>query len=136
MTLSPYLFFNGNCREALTHYGQVFGTTPILMEPSEAPDFPVEDDKKHWIMHGMVPIAGGMLMASDDFMGSSPQMAGCAVSAGFETAEEARAVFDKLAEGGEVMMDFAATFWSEGFGMLTDRFGTTWMVGCDAPEDG
>lgn len=136
MSLSPYLFFNGDCREVLTHYGEIFGTTPILLEPTEAPDFPVDDDKKHWIMHGMVPIAGGMLMASDNFVDTSPPMAGSAVSAGFATADEARAVFEQLADGGTVIMDFAATFWSDGFGMLTDRFGITWMIGHDAPDAG
>ena len=37
-------------------------------------------------------------------------------------------VFDALAVGGQVTMPFAATFWSPGFGMVTDRFGTPWMV--------
>ena len=43
-------------------------------------------------------------------------------------------VFDALAEGGEIQMPFEATFWSPGFGMLADRWGTPWMVNV-GPED-
>ena len=44
-----------------------------------------------------------------------------------DTAETKR-VFDALSEGGKVTMPFNATFWSPGFGMFIDRFGTPWMV--------
>ena len=40
----------------------------------------------------------------------------------------ARMSVDGLSEGGEVTMPLTATFWSKGFGMLTDRFGVPWMV--------
>ncbi|MBS0302613.1 MAG: VOC family protein, partial [Proteobacteria bacterium] len=33
-----------------------------------------------------------------------------------------------LTQGGAVAMAYGKTFWSEGFGMVTDRFGTPWMV--------
>lgn len=46
--------------------------------------------------------------------------------------DEALRVFQALTESGEVIMAFGATFWSEGYGMLRDRFGTHWMV--SAPE--
>ena len=45
-----------------------------------------------------------------------------------ETVEEGRRIFDALSEGGQVGMPFDKTFWSPGFGMVTDRFGTPWMV--------
>jgi PhnB protein len=41
-------------------------------------------------------------------------------------------VFHALAEGGKVTMPPAKTFWSERFGMLTDRFGVGWMVMVEA----
>ena len=50
------------------------------------------------------------------------------VSIGVETEAEGKRVFDGLAEGGQVTMPFGKTFWSPGFGMVTDRFGTPWMV--------
>jgi PhnB protein len=45
----------------------------------------------------------------------------------------AKDVFDALAEGGQVQMPLAETFFSPGFGMLVDRFGTPWMVVTDMP---
>ena len=36
-----------------------------------------------------------------------------------------------MAEGGQITMPFAKTFWAEGFGMLVDRFGVPWMVNCE-----
>lgn len=41
---------------------------------------------------------------------------------------EGRHLFDALAQGGQVVMPFEATFWSPGFGMARDRFGTPWMI--------
>ena len=45
-----------------------------------------------------------------------------------DTVAEGQRVFDGLAEGGQATMPFTQTFWSPGFGMVTDRFGTPWMV--------
>ena len=43
-------------------------------------------------------------------------------------------LFDALAQGGQTVMPFAATFWSPGFGMTKDRFGTPWMVNVPAAD--
>ncbi|MGI9393492.1 MAG: VOC family protein, partial [Boseongicola sp.] len=64
-------------------------------------------------------------------MGESSAMSGCSVMLSLATHEEAQTVFDKLAVGGEVEMPFAPTFWSSGFGTLSDRFGVKWMIGAD-----
>jgi len=57
------------------------------------------------------------------------RMSGFALSLNYPTAAEARRIFDLLAHGGAVTMPMQKTFWAEAFGMLTDRFGTPWMVG-------
>ena len=130
MSLSPYVFFNGSCRAALTFYGEIFGSTPELMDASGMPpDIPVPEDRKDWIMHGSVPVAGGVLMASDDVFDESAPMAGCGVQVDMPTAADGKAVFDALAEGGQVRMAWEPTFWSAGFGTLTDKFGIRWMIG-------
>lgn len=128
----PYLFFNGNCAEAMAGYASIFGGTPELMPASGMPpEFPVPEARKHWIMHGSLAVGDGILMASDNIMGETGAMTGCAVTISMPTLADAREVFDKLAEGGEITMPFAPTFWSAGFGALTDRFGVRWMIGCD-----
>ena len=64
-------------------------------------------------------------------MGDAEAMSGCSVSLSLTTRDQAQSVYDRLAHGGEVQMPFAPTFWSAGFGTLTDRFGVKWMIGTD-----
>ena len=78
---------------------------------------------------GTLVLEGRMLMASDVPPGMYQPKSGFAVSLNYPTADEARPIFDKLSQGGQVMMPFGKTFWADGFGMFTDRFGTPWMVG-------
>ncbi len=46
---------------------------------------------------------------------------------------EAERVYAALSEAGSVMMPLAQTFWAQRFAMLTDRFGTPWMINCSNP---
>ena len=55
---------------------------------------------------------------------------GIHVSIGVPSLTDAQRIFTALAERGLVTMPFQKTFWSSGFGMLTDRFGIPWMVNC------
>lgn len=50
-----------------------------------------------------------------------------------ESTAESERVFNALADGGQITMPYGKTFWSEGFGMLVDRFDTPWMINCDQP---
>ena len=134
MTPTPYLFFNGTCRDAMAFYASIFGGSPELMDAlGMPPEFPVPEDRKNWIMHARLQMGNGSIMASDNVMGESDPMSGCSVLLSYPTTAEARAVFDKLAEGGETTMPFEPTFWSAGFGALVDRFGIRWMVDSEEP---
>ena len=127
----PYLFFNGNCAEAMRFYEQTFGgkldIIPVAGTPAEEQMPPGSGDM---VMHARLDINGRGLMASD-WMDQQPfpGMKGASVSVSYSTAEEARKIFDALSQGGQVHMPFEKTFWTDGFGMLADKFGTNWMVG-------
>lgn len=128
MQLSPYLVFNGACAEAFTAYRSIFGAPePVLFRlrdmPGERPPGP--DDA---VMHGELVLGATTLTGADDIMGNSPVMAGASVLVTLDTTAESRRVFGALAAGGEVRMPFEATFWSAGFGTLTDRWGIRWMI--------
>jgi PhnB protein len=133
MQPTPYLFFNGTCAEALAFYaGALGGEVASIMRASEMPeDFRVPEDRKDWIMHAELRIGDGALMASDNITGTSGTMAGASILLSYPTLGEAKRVFETLADGGAVTMAFKPTFWSAGFGTLTDRYGVQWMVGCD-----
>lgn len=132
MKITPYLTFDGDCEAAMTRYQAVLGGTIVAMLPFEGS--PTCDnlppDWKSKIMHACLVIGDQMLMASDapPPMRQAPQ--GMSVSLQFDDAEEGRRIFDALAEGGTVTMPYQETFWALGFGMLTDRFGTPWMINC------
>ena len=131
-TLDSYLFFNGNCAEAMRFYHRTLGgelqkimTYGDSPEPEQCPA-----GARDLVMHACLVLDGRMLMASDTPPSYGPQpMGGFAVALNYPTPQEARQVFDRLAEGGKVTMAMTKTFWAEAFGMLTDRFGTPWMVG-------
>ena len=92
----------------------------------------VPKEKHHTIVHACLDLGSMLLMASDDAMGyRKPQ--GFSVSLGVKSIAEGRRVFDALADGGDILMPFGETFWSPGFGMVTDRFGTPWMVNTVTP---
>ena len=134
MAPTPYLFFNGQCREALDTYIAIFGgEIESMMPASDMPpgEMEVTEDRRDWVMHASIKVAGGSIMASDNLSGTSGAMTGCSVMVSLPSAVEGRAAFDKLAEGGEVQMAYEPSFWSAGFGMVTDRFGIRWMIGTD-----
>ena len=129
--LDSYLFFDGNCAEAMRFYERALGgKIEMSMTYAESPQ-PEQcpPDSKDRIMHTSMLIGDRRLMASDTPQPQSAAMNGFALSLSYPTLAEAKKVFDALAEGGKTLMPFGKTFWAEGFGMVTDKFGTPWMVG-------
>jgi PhnB protein len=131
--LDSYLFFDGTCAQAMRFYERVTGgKITAMLKYSESPE-PV--DPAHCgpgdmdrIMHASLVIDGRNLMASDSPKGQHKPIQGFSLSLYYDTPEEAKGKFDMLADGGQVIMPFGPTFWAKGFGMLTDKFGTPWMV--------
>jgi PhnB protein len=128
--IDPYLIFDGQCGEAMRFYHATLGGKLDVITLGESPMADqTPPEAKDRIMHARLQLDGGMLMASDDRIGEPyAGMKNMSVSLIYDSAAEAKRVFDALSEGGRVTMPFDKTFWSEGFGMFVDRFGTPWMV--------
>jgi len=129
-TLDAYLFFNGNCAEAMRFYERSLGGKLEMMTHAQSPIAgqtpPGSADR---IMHARLALDDRSLMASDSMAGQTyGGMKGFSLSLIYPTTAEAKRIFDALAEGGQVTMPLQKTFWAEAFGMLTDRFGTPWMI--------
>ena len=129
-TLDAYLFFNGNCAEAMRFYERTLGGKLEMMTHAQSPIAgqtpPGSADR---IMHARLALDDRSLMASDSMAGQTyGGMKGFSLSLIYPTTAEAKRIFDALAEGGQVTMPLQKTFWAEAFGMLTDRFGTPWMI--------
>ncbi len=135
MAFHPYLFFGGNCREAFTRYQEIFGGELTLLTMADVPDAEeVPAEQADMIIHSSLMIGDEMLMASDDPMSTDfGPVQGMMVSYTSTDADDARRVFEALAEGGEVTQELMATFFSPAFGLCVDRFGTPWMV--SAPRE-
>ena len=131
MDIKPYLFFNGQARDAVTMYADIFGVdVPELMTMKDAPfDMGLPPERDDWIMHCEMKIGATGFHLSDDFAANNPAMQGSSVMINLPTAAEGKRVFDRLSEGGEIRMPWEPTFWATGFGGLTDKFGIRWMVG-------
>ena len=135
--LASYLFFNGTCREAMNFYQQVLGGQMVsMLSYAQSPD-PKQcggPEAAERIMHAHLLLDGRNLMASDCPPDQPmPAPAGFSLSLNYPSADEAKKAFDQLAAGGKVTMPMSPTFWIESFGMLTDRFGVSWMVGGGQP---
>jgi PhnB protein len=135
MELSPYLSFNGDCAEALKFYEQTLGAKIVLALPYGGSPMGehVPADWSDKLMHARVMIGGRQVMASDAMPGR--YKAPCGFSLNLEAADEHEAdrLFAALADRGEVHMPIQETFWAKRFGVVTDRFGTPWMVDCEKP---
>jgi PhnB protein len=128
--LDSYIFFDGNCAEAMRFYERTLGGKLDMMTHAESPiAAQTPPGSAHRIMHARLAIDGRALMASDTMVGQRYEgMKNFSLALAYGTAAEAKRVFDLLAEGGRITMPMEKTFWAEAFGMLVDRFGTPWMV--------
>lgn len=135
MVIQPYLFFSGNCEQAVNFYVQQLGATLEMMMrykemPEEAKQGNPQDVNPESIMHARLLIGETALMASDGCPqeGADAPHKGFALSLNPSTVDQGRELFEKLSQGGQVTMPYQSTFWAKGFGMLTDQFGVNWMI--------
>lgn len=133
MQVQPYLFFDGRCEEALAFYASALGAEVTMLmrfrdspEPCEPGMIPSGAEDK--IMHSSFRIGDTTLMASDGRCVGQPSFQGFSLSLSAPNDAEAERLFASLADGGEVQMPLGKTFFASRFGMVTDRFGLSWMV--------
>lgn len=131
MSFHPYLNFGGNCREAFTRYQEILGGELAIMSMADMPSgdgADVPPDQQDLVVHAALTVGDDVLMASDAPGGDFGPVQGMYVNLSLDDPDEARRVFDALAEGGTVEMPLSESFFAEAFGICTDRFGTPWMV--------
>lgn len=138
--INAYLFFDGNCREAIGFYHQCLGGDLMLSPYSDAP---METPLPERIMHSRITIDGNIVLMASDSMPGRNEEHGTDVSHGTsvvvlslacDSVEEIDRYFAALSEGGHVTMALGDTFWGARFGMLVDKFGFHWMLNFDYPK--
>lgn len=136
MAYHPYLYFDGDCRQAMTRYQELMGGDLTLLTGADAPPGEVPDDKTDLIMHAALVNGDDLLMASDSYDDSFPPVHGMYVHYSTTDAAKAKSVFEGLADGGTVEMPAGEVFWSPYFGVLRDRFGTPWQISVEVAQEG
>jgi PhnB protein len=132
MHVEPYIFYDGRCEEALNFYkSAIKAEVTALMRYSESPEAPPPGQPKppaDKVMHASFKIGDSTIMASDGFCTGKPIFNGFSLAISAKTEADAERTFAGLAAGGQVTQPLIKTFFSPKFGMLTDKFGVSWMV--------
>ncbi|NHM32408.1 VOC family protein [Neobacillus terrae] len=133
----PYLVMNGNGQEAVKFYENALGANVVSLQTFG--DMPGNSDKpesvKNLVLNAQLKAGDFNLMLSDTFPGN-PYQVGDQVSIAvlFDNPETTKEVYEKLKEGGKVIMELQPTFWSPSYGQLTDKFGVTWQLSTDTAK--
>jgi len=129
--LNAYLSFDGQCAEAMNFYAEVLGgKLDALVTYGDMPgDQPCAASHAGRIMHAKLTHPDFVLMGGDTPPGVLFEgMKGVMMTLTYDSVADAKRVFAALTEGGAVTMPLGETFWTEAFGMVTDRYGTGWGV--------
>jgi PhnB protein len=131
--IQPYLNFDGRCEEGLEFYQKALGAeVTALMRFKDSPDqgtpgaMPPGSENK--VMHSSFRVGDTSVMASDCHCQGKPNFQGFSLALTVPNTAEAQRLFTALSDGGQVQMPLTPTFWSPGFGVVSDRFGVSWMI--------
>lgn len=130
--VAAYLSFDGRCAEAMAYYERVLGAKlQTLLRFGDMPmDTPLPPDAAQRVMHAYLVLPDGSVLMAGDAMPGMPfdGMKGFGMALTLPTPDEAQRAFDAFADQGQVQMPMQPTFWARAFGMVTDRYGTPWLV--------
>jgi len=130
MQIQPYINFDGRAREAIDFYKKALGAEVVtLMRVKDHPDpeacMPGSPNN---VMHACLRIGVSNVMLSDGRGAGEPRFHGISLTITVANDAEGARLFKALADGGQVQMPLAKTFFASSFGMVADRFGVSWMI--------
>lgn len=136
--VKPYLVFNGKCKEVLKFYQEVFESEiETLMLYGEYVPMGVmtpPPDLSTWVLHAEMKICGTIFWFADEIEVSSKGNI-VRLTATVPTLKDAKNIFDRLKENGEITLPPTETFYSTFHAALTDKFGVAWnIVAEEAPK--
>lgn len=136
MLVQAYLNFDGRTEEALEFYRQALGAeVEMMLRMGEGPaEYEVPPEQKNQIMHASFRVGETQIMASDCHGQGAPKFEGFSLSITADDGDQAVRLFNALSEGGHVEQPLIETFFASHFGVVTDRFGVSWMVVVMLPQ--
>jgi PhnB protein len=132
------LTFNGQCEAAFKFYEQCLGGKIVTMLSHGASPM-AEQVPPEWrdkILHATLAAGDTVLMGYDAPPEQFEGVKGFSAVLGVDSLTDAERIFHALAAGGTVQLPLQQTFWSAGYGMLTDQFGIPWMINCEEAGGG
>ena len=134
--LTPYLLFDGHCREAMEFYCSCFGGELTV---TKVKDSPVKDRmatvQHEKVIHARLRSRNVEISASDWLRPDRTAIRGntvCLFLSG-GTLRELKALFEKLSEAAEVTDPLTEQFFGT-YGALNDKFGVRWMFQTDKKD--
>jgi PhnB protein len=130
MKLHTMLNYGGNCAEAFRFYEKhLGGKITFMMTFAEMPDPKnIPPGYENAILHASMELGGTRIMGNDVPPDRFQPMRSVYLSLSVDSDAEAERIHKLLADGGEVFMPMAEQFFATRFGMLRDKFGTSWMI--------
>ena len=130
LNVTAHLNFRGNARAVLEFYQSVFGGDLVAFTYRDTNNVqdPAEADQIVW---GQVSADNGFRVMAYDVPSSLPWNQGenpFFVSVRSESVEEITTYWDGLIGGSTIVQELAPSGWAPLYGMVTDRFGVTWVL--------
>jgi PhnB protein len=126
-SLTAYLSFNGNCREAMTFYQACLGGTLTLQTLDE---YSLEEDSplSHCIVNATLIRDELMLVGTDLLPTDWKRGNNISLLLRCESETDMKNCYRKLATGGKQTQPPQRTAENALFGTLTDKFGNEWLL--------
>jgi PhnB protein len=138
MKVKPYIYFHGECQNALDLYSKAFKTQAKgIMRfgdiPSNPSMPPLPEEQKNWIIQATIQLGDNLIRLSDSFKKTNTE--GSLVCISVEgSINEVQYAFSVLEEGGKIINPLSKTFFSPCYGSIIDRFGVQWELAADVQE--
>lgn len=124
--ITTFLMFPGTAEEAMNYYTSIFDQSEIISISRYGAN---ESGKEGTVLHATFSLKGQIFMCIDnsntDTHKFTPAMS---LFVSCDTEEEIDRVFDKLSQGGTVLMPLTNSPWSAKFGWVQDKYGVSWQL--------
>lgn len=136
MKVVPYLYFNGNAKEAIVFYAEAFkGAEVQTMTYGDRPEMPESAENGDKILHSMITVGSEVFYISDSLgERETTQGSNIQINLNCDSEDEINFIYEKLSQSGAVIAPLADTFWGARFGMLKDKFGVFWSLNYQKTE--
>lgn len=129
----PYLITNGDGKEAVDYYKNVFDAELIGVQTygdlPEDPDYPLSEEMKNLVAHAQLKIGDTFLMLSDNFPDGKYEVGThLNVAILISDVNKTKEIYDKLEADGEIIVPLQEAPFSPAYGQVKDKYSVTWQI--------